>query len=544
MLVVLTDRARPPGGDGPAAVRRRDRRARRRRRWPASPCATPRACRPSGSSPRVDLPRRHALLLVQQAHPRVPQGARLRADQAADYKSFFFFVSACARLVFGWLADRFDKRNLLAHPGRCSSPSASRCCFLVPAHRELLLPALFLIGVGYGGLLPSIPILAVHYFGRAPPRHDPRRLQDRLRPRRRRRAAVHRRALRPLRQLHRAAGVADRLRLGWRCCWSCFGLPHQLTARRGAGWSTGASIQRRARSSYRTRLTGAGYAGAARAARTHGAVERLVLEPAAALAVLQHRRAQMAELRGAALRSPGRRAPRRAARRSPWPPPPPRAWRARTSARPSRSRQQLADRPPRHRRAGVEGGVPGQLVPQHDGDVSRRGDGRCRRADEERRQTLRRARCAAPSSSPKMMRPPESCRTTPGADQLGADVREAAAAAAAGPARRPGAPRSRCRSAATGRSCRVRRPGAALRRPRRCRTTSRRRGTSSTGPASAAGCDDAQTARRSSTAGGGGSMRTPTAAVRRDWRRAPRRRRRRRRAPVCRRSRRRPRRRP
>ena len=30
----------------------------------------------------------------------------------------------------------------------------------------MLLPALFLFGAGYGGLLPSIPILTVHYFGR------------------------------------------------------------------------------------------------------------------------------------------------------------------------------------------------------------------------------------------------------------------------------------------------------------------------------------------------------------------------------------------
>ena len=39
--------------------------------------------------------------------------------------------------------------------------------FLVPTHRELLAPALLLLGAGYGGLLPSVPILAVHYFGRA-----------------------------------------------------------------------------------------------------------------------------------------------------------------------------------------------------------------------------------------------------------------------------------------------------------------------------------------------------------------------------------------
>jgi MFS family permease len=37
---------------------------------------------------------------------------------------------------------------------------------LVPAHPELLVPCLLVVGIGYGGLLPSIPILVVHYFGR------------------------------------------------------------------------------------------------------------------------------------------------------------------------------------------------------------------------------------------------------------------------------------------------------------------------------------------------------------------------------------------
>jgi MFS family permease len=85
---------------------------------------------------------------------------------AADYKSLFFFVSACGRLAFGWLADRTDRRNLLL--GQilliaCGYP----LLFLVPDHPRVLVPALVLFGAGYGGLLPSIPILVVHYFGRA-----------------------------------------------------------------------------------------------------------------------------------------------------------------------------------------------------------------------------------------------------------------------------------------------------------------------------------------------------------------------------------------
>jgi MFS family permease len=85
---------------------------------------------------------------------------------AADQKSFYFFVSACGRFVFGWLADRTDKRNLLAVQVLLIA-AGFPLFFLVPTHRAILMPALFLLGAGYGGLLPSVPILAVHYFGRA-----------------------------------------------------------------------------------------------------------------------------------------------------------------------------------------------------------------------------------------------------------------------------------------------------------------------------------------------------------------------------------------
>jgi len=84
---------------------------------------------------------------------------------AADHKSFFFFVSGCARLVFGGLADRLDRRNLLLVQVVLIA-GAYPILFLVPSHPDVLLPALFLFGAGYGGLLPSIPILTVHYFGR------------------------------------------------------------------------------------------------------------------------------------------------------------------------------------------------------------------------------------------------------------------------------------------------------------------------------------------------------------------------------------------
>lgn len=85
--------------------------------------------------------------------------------QAADYKSLFFLVSACSRVSFGWLCDRFDKRNMvLIHFALIAL--GYPLLLLVPQHRELLVPCLVTIGIGYGGLLPSMPILAVHYFGR------------------------------------------------------------------------------------------------------------------------------------------------------------------------------------------------------------------------------------------------------------------------------------------------------------------------------------------------------------------------------------------
>jgi MFS family permease len=86
--------------------------------------------------------------------------------EAADYKSLFFFVSACGRVAFGWLADRADRRNLLLLQIVLIAVGYP-LLFLVPTHPQVLVPALVLFGAGYGGLLPSVPILVVHYFGRA-----------------------------------------------------------------------------------------------------------------------------------------------------------------------------------------------------------------------------------------------------------------------------------------------------------------------------------------------------------------------------------------
>ena len=86
--------------------------------------------------------------------------------QAADYKSLFFLVSACSRVSFGWLCDHFDKRNMvLIHFALIGL--GYPLLLLVPTHRELLVPCLCIVGIGYGGLLPSMAIMSVHYFGRA-----------------------------------------------------------------------------------------------------------------------------------------------------------------------------------------------------------------------------------------------------------------------------------------------------------------------------------------------------------------------------------------
>ncbi len=89
----------------------------------------------------------------------------LDAVSAADYKSFLFLVAAVSRIIFGWLADRVDRRRLtimtivligVGYP----------ILLLVPRDPDLLVVSLLLFGAGYGGLLPAIPILSVHYFGR------------------------------------------------------------------------------------------------------------------------------------------------------------------------------------------------------------------------------------------------------------------------------------------------------------------------------------------------------------------------------------------
>ena len=88
------------------------------------------------------------------------------AVQAADMKSLFFVVAGCARLSFGALCDRFDERRMFVLHLACIAGAYPMILF-VGTHPALLVPCLVIVGIGYGGLLPAIPILAVRLFGRA-----------------------------------------------------------------------------------------------------------------------------------------------------------------------------------------------------------------------------------------------------------------------------------------------------------------------------------------------------------------------------------------
>jgi len=85
---------------------------------------------------------------------------------AADLKSLYFAVSGCARVSFGYLTDRYDKRVVVLAHTACIA-LAYPLILVVPAHPAVLYPCLIVLGIGYGGLLPSIPIMSVHLFGRA-----------------------------------------------------------------------------------------------------------------------------------------------------------------------------------------------------------------------------------------------------------------------------------------------------------------------------------------------------------------------------------------
>jgi len=84
---------------------------------------------------------------------------------AADRKSFLFIVAAASRVGFGWLSDRVDRRAVLIAEVLLIAIGYPML-LLVAQNHAWLLPALFLFGLGYGGMLPAIPIMSLHYFGR------------------------------------------------------------------------------------------------------------------------------------------------------------------------------------------------------------------------------------------------------------------------------------------------------------------------------------------------------------------------------------------
>ena len=76
----------------------------------------------------------------------------------------------CARVRFdraGGACSAVRVLGLSSSPVRIHATSWYPLILLVPHQPQLLIPFLVVIGIGYGGLLPSIPILTVEFFGRA-----------------------------------------------------------------------------------------------------------------------------------------------------------------------------------------------------------------------------------------------------------------------------------------------------------------------------------------------------------------------------------------
>jgi MFS family permease len=74
-------------------------------------------------------------------------------------------VAALARLSFGWLCDRYDKRLMFLLHALFIAAGYPMLLF-IDRYPALLVPCLITIGIGYGGLLPAVPILSTYYFGR------------------------------------------------------------------------------------------------------------------------------------------------------------------------------------------------------------------------------------------------------------------------------------------------------------------------------------------------------------------------------------------
>ncbi|HET6478264.1 MAG TPA: MFS transporter, partial [Dehalococcoidales bacterium] len=76
-------------------------------------------------------------------------------------------ISVGGRLGFGWLADKRDRRRVIA--GTFGMVTLGLVClaYAPTAGFWLLIPFLFLFGIGYGGITTLRPSLVSEYFGRS-----------------------------------------------------------------------------------------------------------------------------------------------------------------------------------------------------------------------------------------------------------------------------------------------------------------------------------------------------------------------------------------
>lgn len=75
-------------------------------------------------------------------------------------------TSIVGRLSFGWLGDRFGKRQMAALGFVLASLGLLSFGYAATAGTWILVPSLVLIGLGWGGPVPMMPALLREYFGR------------------------------------------------------------------------------------------------------------------------------------------------------------------------------------------------------------------------------------------------------------------------------------------------------------------------------------------------------------------------------------------
>jgi MFS family permease len=76
-------------------------------------------------------------------------------------------ASIVGRLSFGWLGDRFGRRQLTALGFVIAGLGLLAYGSVVAAGTWILVPSLVLVGLGWGAPVPMMPALVREYFGRA-----------------------------------------------------------------------------------------------------------------------------------------------------------------------------------------------------------------------------------------------------------------------------------------------------------------------------------------------------------------------------------------